>query len=64
MGKKNRKTNTTGKMTLPGKAGAVKERYCLEHMERCKPVRVFKQRGMMWECAQGCRLRPAYTILK
>jgi hypothetical protein len=59
MGKRRRNERTT----LANAAGFSKIRYCLEHNEPTKAVKIFG-RGMMHQCSQGCSLDKTNTILR
>lgn len=59
MGKRRRNE----RMVLPGAAGFSKVRYCKDHNEMVKTVKVFGQ-GMRWQCPSGCDLHKNETVLK
>ncbi len=60
MGKRRRNE----RMTLPGAAGVSKIRYCPDHNNPVKAVRIWPKKRMMWECTDGCKLDVTCTILK
>ncbi len=60
MGKRRRNE----RMMLPGRAGFSKVRYCEDHDEEVKPVRLFGHKNMRFHCKQGCDLDKNRTVLK
>ena len=59
MGKRRRNE----RMVMPGTVGFSKVRYCADHNEEVKPVRLFGH-GMKFQCKQGCDLDKSQTVLK
>jgi hypothetical protein len=51
------------RQVIAGRVGLSKIRFCLEHNEPVKSVKVFGK-GMMFQCSQGCTLHKNTTILK
>jgi hypothetical protein len=49
---------------LPAAQGFSKIRYCRDHSLAVKPVQVFGRKGMMYHCAEGCKLDKTATILR
>ena len=60
MGKRRRNERAV----LPGAAGFSKIRYCRDHNEPVKPVKVFGRKGMEYHCKQGCKLHKNDTDLR
>lgn len=59
MGKRRRNP----RMEIPGALGPDNFRFCYEHDELVKPVKLFGQ-GFKFECKQGCYLDKHKTNLK
>jgi hypothetical protein len=59
MGKRQRNERTK----LAGNVGFSKIRYCKEHREPVKAVRVFGK-GMVFQCKEGCSLEKNNTDLR
>ena len=60
MGKRRRNE----RMILAGAVGFSKVRYCTDHNEEVKPVRLFGSKNMRFHCKQGCDLDKNKTVLK
>jgi hypothetical protein len=45
------------------KIGLSKVRYCRDHDDRVKSVKIFGK-GMRWQCDKGCSLGSRDTVLK
>jgi hypothetical protein len=59
MGKRRR----NDRQKLAGKVGFSKVRYCRDHDELVKAVKVFGN-GMVWQCKKGCSVDQSVTVLK
>jgi hypothetical protein len=57
------KRRSNDRQKLAGRVGFSKIRYCLEHNEPTKCVKVFGH-GMQHQCTQGCSLDKSNTILR
>jgi hypothetical protein len=53
----------TGREYGQNKVGLSKVRYCRDHDDTVKPVKIFGK-GMMWQCTKGCSLDKRGTVLK
>lgn len=52
------------KMTIPGKAGLERFRYCIKHDTKMSPIRVYGSKVIQYTCKEGCRLSRGEAILK
>jgi hypothetical protein len=57
------KRGSADRQKLQGRVGLSKIRYCAEHNETVKPVKVFGH-GMMYQCTKGCTVHKNTTVLK
>jgi hypothetical protein len=57
------KRRSNDRQKLAGRIGLSKVRYCRDHDELVKPVKIFGK-GMVWQCKKGCSLDQSVTVLK